>query len=412
VTVANGVRPPTAPQDVRATGRDGQATVTWRAPADQGGSPIVSYRVTASPGGVGVTVGASARTATIPGLDTTSWYTFSVTATNAQTSGPAGTSGDVWIADGDVPAVTAHSPATNARSVAVGSVVTATFSEAVTGVDDWSFVLSGPSSQIVPATVRYDSATRTATLDPTVNLAARSRYVVELGGGIWDSSGNWLPDTTWSFSTGPAPAVTTVAPAVNGTGVSVGANLTTQFSVPVTGVSGTTVQLRTSAGKVVPAAVSYNSTTRTVTLNPTANLAADNRYTVTLTGGSAGIRDWVDNPLATTSWSFLTGPAPTVTAMSPGPGATGVSVAANVAARFSEAVRGLSASSFQLRTSTGKVLPAALSYNSTTRTVTLNPTANLAGRTRYTVVLVGGATAVRDGAGNALRTVSWVFTTR
>jgi len=34
----------------------GEATVTWQAPASEGESPIVSYRVTADPGGAGVTV--------------------------------------------------------------------------------------------------------------------------------------------------------------------------------------------------------------------------------------------------------------------------------------------------------------------------------------------------------------------
>ena len=83
VTVADGVQPPGAPQAVHATAGSGLATVTWQAPASEGGSPIVSYRVTASPGGKGVTVSPSARTATVTGL-ATGWYTFSVAATNGQ----------------------------------------------------------------------------------------------------------------------------------------------------------------------------------------------------------------------------------------------------------------------------------------------------------------------------------------
>jgi hypothetical protein len=177
-------------------------------------------------------------------------------------------------------------------------------------------------------------------------------------------------------------------------------------------VSDSSVQLRTSTGKVVPAAVSYNSSTRTATLNPTGNLAADARYTVTVTGGSAGVRDAVDNPLGTTTWSFTTGAAPTVASRTPASGATGVSGSANVAVRFSEAVRGVSASSVRLRTSTGKVVPAAVSYNSSTRTATLNPSANLTRGARYTVTLTGGATAIRDGVGNPLATTTWAFRTK
>ena len=412
VTVARDVRPPAAPQDVQATGSDGRATVAWTAPADTGGSPIVSYRVTASPGGMGVTVGASARSATVTGLTSGSSYTFSVSATNGQASGPASASSSVWIDDTSPPAVTARTPGADARVVAVGSVVKATFSEAVLGVDSSSFVLRDASWTTVPASVTYDGPTRTATLDPSANLAAGSRYTVELAGAIRDSSSNWLPDTTWSFSTGPAPAVTSVSPAVNGTGVAVGANVAAKFSVPITGATGTTFALRTAAGKAVPAALSYNGATRVLTLDPTGNLAADTRYTVTLTGGPAGIRDDVDNPLATTTWSFVTGAAPVVVALSPASGATGVSVSTNVAVRFSEAVLGASGSFFQLRTPTGKAVPAALSYDSSTRVLTLNPTANLARGTRYIVVVIGGPTAIRDGAGNPLKTISWAFRTR
>ena len=87
-------------------------------------------------------------------------------------------------------------------------------------------------------------------------------------------------------------------------------------------------------------------------------------------------------------------------------------MSSNVAVRFSEAVRGLTGSTVQLRTPTGKVVPARLSYNSATRTLTLDPTANLARGTRYTVVVLGGTNAIRDDAGNPLPTVTWAFRTR
>jgi methionine-rich copper-binding protein CopC len=411
VTVVNGVRPPSAPQTVRVTPGSGEATVTWQAPASEGESPIVSYRVTADPGGAGVTVPGAARSATVTGL-TSGWYTFTVAATNGRATGPGTSSAEVQVTTGSGPTVVAHTPAIDARVVGAGSVVTATFSEDVLAADSSSFVLYGPNWNVVPATVTYDSATRTATLDPSVDLAPRTRYTVDLVGGVHDSDWNWLPYTTWSFSTGPAPTVTGRTPAVNGLSVAVGANVTAQFSVPVTGWSSTTAQLKTSTGKVVPAAVSYNASTRTLTLNPTANLVADSRYTVTLAGKPSGIRDGVDNPLATTTWSFTTGAAPIVTARTPASGATGVSESSNVAVRFSEPVRGLSGSTVQLKTPTGKAVPAALSYNSSTRTLTLDPTTALARGTRYTVVVLGGTSAIRDDAGNPLPTLTWVFRTR
>jgi hypothetical protein len=54
-------------------------------------------------------------------------------------------------------------------------------------------------------------------------------------------------------------------------------------------------------------------------------------------------------------------------------------------------------------------------YNASTRRATLNPSGNLAARTRYTATVRGGATdpRVKDLAGNPLAgNVTWSFTTR
>ena len=67
------------------------------------------------------------------------------------------------------------------------------------------------------------------------------------------------------------------------------------------------MKLKTSSGSTVSAVVSYSSTSRKVTLNPSATLAASTKYTVTLTGGTTAIRDAAGNPLTTKTWSFTTG---------------------------------------------------------------------------------------------------------
>ena len=64
--------------------------------------------------------------------------------------------------------------------------------------------------------------------------------------------------------------------------------------------------LRSPAGATIAGVVSYNATTRVVTLNPNANLARNTVYTVTLTGGATAIRDTQGAPLATTTWTFRT----------------------------------------------------------------------------------------------------------
>lgn len=75
---------PAAPSGVTAVPGNGEARVSWTAP-ENGGSPITSYRVTASPGGAFVTVTGAppATSATVTGLTNGTAYTFAVTAANS-----------------------------------------------------------------------------------------------------------------------------------------------------------------------------------------------------------------------------------------------------------------------------------------------------------------------------------------
>jgi len=72
---------PGVPTGVSATAGNGQASVSFTAPASDGGSAITGYTVTASPGGVTATCPGSPCTVT--GLTGGTSYTFTVHATNA-----------------------------------------------------------------------------------------------------------------------------------------------------------------------------------------------------------------------------------------------------------------------------------------------------------------------------------------
>ena len=210
----------------------------------------------------------------------------------------------------------------------------------------------------------------------------------------------------------PAPTATSVSPAAKATAVAMGTNVTAVFSAAVQGVSTATFVLKNAAGATVAATVTYNSTTRTATLDPAANLAADATYTATLVGGPSAIRDAAGTPLATTSWTFTTGPAPTVSSYSPGSNALLVRRSSNVSATFSEAVQGVSTATFTLKNaSTGALVAASAYRNGTTNQWILDPQGTLAAKTRYTVTLTGGAAGIRDTAGNPLTGLSWQFTT-
>jgi hypothetical protein len=80
------------------------------------------------------------------------------------------------------------------------------------------------------------------------------------------------------------------------------------FSEAIQGANTSTITVKnTATGAVVPATVSRYGTTNQWILNPAASLAAKTKYTVTVTGGSAAIRDLAGNSLSTASWTFTTG---------------------------------------------------------------------------------------------------------
>lgn len=84
VSVAVGrvpVRVPDAPFIGAVSAGSGQATVSFSAPADDGGSPVTNYVVISQPGGV--TAAGSGSPLTVTGLANGTSYTFTVTATNA-----------------------------------------------------------------------------------------------------------------------------------------------------------------------------------------------------------------------------------------------------------------------------------------------------------------------------------------
>jgi uncharacterized protein DUF11/fibronectin type III domain protein len=94
-TPSNSVTPkaptvPGAPTNVSATPGDSFATVSWTAPASDGGSPITSYTVTAFTGGApaGITATVGGNAANVSPLTNGVAYTFSVHATNAIGNGP------------------------------------------------------------------------------------------------------------------------------------------------------------------------------------------------------------------------------------------------------------------------------------------------------------------------------------
>ncbi len=416
---------PTA--DVQLSWTDGTPVtmtdpVTWGSAKNE-----IGYRIERAPLTNG-TLGAYAPLATTLANVTTyvdrtagtGQYAYRVTAWNAAgstLSAPAYTAPTT-------PKVTAQNPAPGATGVALGTTtnrtpMTVTFNEPVAGVANTTFTLK-QGATAVSAAVTYNATSRVATLTPAAPLGADLKYTLSLSTAIKSVSGGSLAATSWDFTTGPSPTVTATSPAAGATGVGLGTAtvrtpLTATFSEPVTGLPTTATSSANYTlklgGTTIASKVVYNPTTRVATLTPDGALLADRTYTLSL---ASAVKDVAGNPIAAKTWTFITGPAPTVTARTPGVNATGVSRTANITATFSEAVTGLpataaaSANFTVKRTSTGAAFTSVASYNGTTRVATLNPSGTLLANTQYTVTLTSG---VKDTAGNLLAPVTWNFTT-
>lgn len=72
--------PPAEPETVSATAGNAEATVSWTAPSDNGGSPITGYTVTSAPDGQ--ICATSETSCTVAGLTNGTAYTFTVVASN------------------------------------------------------------------------------------------------------------------------------------------------------------------------------------------------------------------------------------------------------------------------------------------------------------------------------------------
>jgi hypothetical protein len=138
---------PGAPTNVTATAGDTTATVSWTAPVSNGGSPITSYTVVASPDDGTVTF-TGATAASVTGLTDGQQYTFTVVANNAQ--GPSNPSTPSNPVTPSVP-VTPPGMSNTAEGGAAGAAVTVANSGGASG-NPFTFVDKGSGASIVYAT--------------------------------------------------------------------------------------------------------------------------------------------------------------------------------------------------------------------------------------------------------------------
>jgi hypothetical protein len=126
----------------------------------------------------------------------------------------------------------------------------------------------------------------------------------------YQASNYWV-DVVFSSSVGPdltPPSVSSVSPSPNETGVSTTTSITAVFSEPLAAAFVTSSNALIRAGSTsIPALVSYTAGSNSILLTPTSALSNETQYTVTLKGGTDGIRDVAGNVMtADYTWNFTT----------------------------------------------------------------------------------------------------------
>jgi hypothetical protein len=346
----------------------------------------------------------------VAALDSQTEYEVTLTAGITDEAGNplVPTSWRFTTADTTRPQVVSTSPTADAVGVDRNANVTATFDEPVQGVGASTMTLSLGAEQI-PATVSYDAATRTATLDPNVVLLADRRYVVRLTTGVTDASGNTLPATSWAFTTGstitPTESSSLLLAASPGAGaveVDRMSVVTMTFATDVRDVNEKTVKLL-ARGKRQPVKVTYNASARTAKVTPRGKLPDGTKVTVKV----AGVRTADGKPVPATSWGFTTRDhtAPKVVKRTKGT----VARKAVIRVKLSEQVVNVGKGAVKLRTAAGKRVKADVRWVASSRTLRVDPVKALPKKARIVVRVKAG---LRDAAGNTMPAVKWRFTTR
>ena len=253
---------PGAPTGVTATAGDAQADVSWTAPASDGGSAILYYTVTSSPGSISAT--SSTTTATVTGLTNGTSYTFTVTATNAIGTGPASSPSNAVIPF-TVPGAPTGVTATEGNALADVSWTAPSF-------DGFSSILY----YTVTSSPGAVSATSSATAVTVTGLSNGTEYTftVTATNAAGEGPASYPPSNAVTPATVPDPPTSVIATAAGETSVSV------TWTPGFNGGSAILYYVVLSS----PGAVSVTSTTASATVT---GLTSGTEYTFTVTATNA-----------------------------------------------------------------------------------------------------------------------------
>lgn len=232
--------------------------------------------------------------------------------------------------DTTAPTLTSMSPTDNAVSVSPGANLVLSFSESVQ-VGSGNIIIYNANGTVARTIAVTDSSQvsisgSNVTINPNTDLALGSSYYLNIASGIFkDLAGNSFAgisgSTAYNFTTTTttvdtsAPTLTSLSPADNAVSVSPGTNLVLNFNETVQAGSGSFIIYNANGTIARTIAVTDSSQVTisgsTVTINPTADLAAGSNYYLNVASGV--IKDLSGNSFqgisGTSAYNFTTATA-------------------------------------------------------------------------------------------------------
>lgn len=312
-----------------------------------------------------------------------------------------------------IPTVTSSIPANEATGVALGVVISTSFSEEMDpeSITAATFTVMAGTTTVEGVITYADSI---ATFAAVNLLEPETAYTITLSTEVKSSLGVPLASShVFSFTTGEAvvtvPSVTATSPANEATAVAVNAEITATFSEAMDADTFTPSTFTLAKGTVaVSGAVVYAGTK--ATFLPLSSLTSNTVYTATITTAAKSAMGVA--LAASHSFTFTTtGPAPTVPSVastSPAADATDVGIDAVVTATFSETMNNetITSSTFTLNQGTTAVA-GTLTFGAMSATFT--PSSPLEAAKVYTGTFT---TDVKSAAGVPLAAIhTFSFTT-
>ena len=291
-----------------ASAGDGEASVSFTAPASTGGSSILGYTVTANPGGQTGT--GSSSPITVAGLTNGTAYTFTVTATNSAGTGAASSASNsatpsvalpapianavsatvsanstnnaitLNITGGAAASVAVATPPGHGTATASGTSIVYTPTAGYSGPDSFAYTATNATGTSAAATVTITVTAPTFTFSPAAGALPSGIAGAAYSQTIAASDGT--SPYAYTVSAGSLPAGLTLNSStgvISGTAATGG---TSSFTITATDDNGATgsasysllIGAQAPVANAVSATVSANSTNNAITLNITGGAAA------------------------------------------------------------------------------------------------------------------------------------------